>query len=177
MSEIKILEEKTIYKKWLNIMSRTIKHPNGGEQTYEIVNPGLRSVCVVAFDEFQNILTVEQYRFGPNKRLTELPAGRVNNDEPLADAMARELLEETGYSGDLTEVGSHYVAAENGATRHVFVAKNCKKVAEPKLDQSEIDEGLEVKLLSLDEFKALARSGQLTETGAAFMALDYLKLL
>ena len=87
-------------------------------------------MSAVAFDEAGQVILVEIYRFGQDARLLELPAGGVEPEETLLGAMRRELLEETGYEGELEPVGSHYIAAEHGVTRHVFVARNCRQVAD-----------------------------------------------
>ncbi|MEM7800359.1 MAG: hypothetical protein AAF633_14280, partial [Chloroflexota bacterium] len=83
----------------------------------------------------------------------------------------------TGYKGDFVEIGSHYIAAEHGVTRHVFMAKNCVQVAGQRLDQNEVDEGALLFKVTLEEFKQIVRSGELTETGAAYMVFDHLRLL
>lgn len=173
----KILKEHEAYKGWVRVVRRTVQHPNGGVQHYDIVNPDSHSVCAVAFDRSDRVILVEMYRFGQNRRLRELPAGGVETGEAFIDAMHRELLEETGYEGDLEEIGTYPIAAEHGVTRHVFVARNCRRVASPQFEQSEIDEGARVLLVSLEEFKAIVRCGEMTETGSAFLALDHLRLL
>jgi ADP-ribose pyrophosphatase len=131
----------------------------------------------VAQNESKNVLLVELYRFGQNRRLLELPAGAPKDGESYLDAARRELLEETGFIGEFSNIGSHYIAAEHGVTRHVFYAKACKKVAQPHPDTSERDEGIKVVSVSMQQFVTLVRSGQMTETAAAFMALDHLGAL
>ncbi len=173
----RILKQEEIHSGWLRVIRRTIEHPNGGIQNYEIVNPDSHSVCVVAMDEFDRVILVEMYRFGQNRRLKELPAGAPVSGESLVDAIHRELLEETGYAGNIKEIGSHFIAAEHGVTRHVFHATDCKKIAQATPDQSEIDEAIKVIIVSIEEFVDIVRSGQITETGAAFMVLDHLGLL
>ena len=177
MDDREILDETIVYESWIQILRRRIRHRNGGIQNYDIVNPATHSVGAIAFDEHGQVILVETYRFGPDRRLLELPAGGPKPGERLVDAMQRELLEETGYVGELEQIGSHLIAAEHGVTRHVFVARNCRKIQEPSLDQSEVDEGMKVVMLSVDAFKTLVRSGEITETAAGFMALDHLGLL
>lgn len=172
-----ILDETDVYNGWLRILRRRIRHPNGGVQDYEIVNPNTHSVSALVLDDNNDVVLVELYRFGQQQRLLELPAGGVEPGESFIQAMEREILEETGYSGDITEVGKHFIAAEHGVTRHVFVAQNCVQVKQPEPEQSEIDEGAVVRVLKLQEFLKLVRGGRLSETGAAFMALDFLGLL
>jgi len=172
-----IVEEVELYQGRLNVIRRKIEHPNGGIQHYEIVNSGTHSVSVVAMDESGHVILVEMYRFGQNRRLKELPAGVPESGESLINAIHRELLEETGYEGDIVEVGSHFIAAEHGVTRHVFHAKGCNQVSQPRPEQSEIDEGIKVITVPVSEFIGIVRSGEITETGAAFMVLDHLGLL
>lgn len=177
MSLPEILEEREVHKGRLRVVHRRVRHPNGRIQEYEIVNPDSHSVCAVAIDSDGHVLLVELYRFAQDKRLMELPAGSIHAGETFMDAIRRELLEETGHDGDMTEIGSHYIASEHGVTRHVFLATNCKQVAEPSFDQSEIDEGAVLTKVTVQEFKRIVRSGELTEAAAAYMALDHLKLL
>jgi 8-oxo-dGTP pyrophosphatase MutT (NUDIX family) len=172
-----IVAEVELHRGWLNVIWRKVEHPNGGVQHYEIVNPDTHSVSVVAMDESDHVILVEMYRFGQDRRLKELPAGVPESGESLMDAIHRELLEETGYEGSIVEVGSHFIAAEHGVTRHVFYAKGCKQVSQPRPDQSEIDEGIKVVTVPVSEFIEIVRSGEITETGAAFMVLDHLDLL
>lgn len=58
-------------------------------------------VQVVALDDEDHVILVEQYRHGIQAMSLELPAGAIdrNDSSPLA-AAARELEEETGYVGD-----------------------------------------------------------------------------
>ena len=177
MLQPKILEEVELHRGWLKVIRRVVEHSNGETQRYEIVNPDSHSVSVVAIDESENVVLIEMYRFGQNRRLLELPAGAPEGGESMLEAARRELLEETGYEGDLSEIGSHYIAAEHGVTRHVFHARSCRKVSEPQPDKSELDEGIQTVRVSIGRFLEIVRSGQMTETAAAFMVLDHLGLL
>jgi len=81
-----------------------------------------------------------------------LPGGICDTGStPLEDAK-RELLEETGYISDNWQawfVSDPLQYAKVDWNNNFFIAKNCKKVAEQKLDSGE---KIETKLLSLDEF-------------------------
>ena len=172
-----IIEESEIHSGWLKIIERRLKHFTGGIQEYEIVNQNSHSVCALVLNEDADVILIELYRFGQHERLLELPAGGVESGESFMEAIEREILEETGYKGTLKEIGKHYIGSEYGVTRHVFVSENSRQVAKPSPEQSEIDEGATVRIVSLAEFRKLVRSGKLTETGGAFMALDHLGLL
>lgn len=58
------------------------------------------AAVIIAVDDEGCLLLVEQYRIPIGRRTLELPAGLVGDEtagEPLTDAAARELEEETGY--------------------------------------------------------------------------------
>lgn len=173
-----VLEETEIYRGFLHLIRRRIRHPGGGVQDYEIVNPDTASASVVAFDDDNHIILVELYRFGQQRRLVELPAGGIKPGEAPLAAIKRELLEETGYTSDrFIEVGTYPIAAEHGVRRHVFAATGCRWTQPPTREQSELDEGMKVVRLSLTEFRDLLRSGGMTEVAAGYLALDALRLL
>ncbi|MBT4762276.1 MAG: NUDIX hydrolase [Bdellovibrionaceae bacterium] len=96
-------------------------------------------VHVVALTQNMELVLVDQYRHAKQERYLELPGGNLEPNESLVDSAKRELLEETGYSaGNIKEVGEHYPnpALQSNAVR-VFLATDCKKVAEQDLDPFE----------------------------------------
>jgi ADP-ribose pyrophosphatase len=74
-------------------------------------------VAIVAVTDDQKLLLVEQYRPPVGRRVVELPAGLAGDvagseNEALAAAAARELLEETGYAaGAMTLLGAGTASA------------------------------------------------------------------
>ena len=75
---------------------------------------GIRAAVILAIDEADRVILVEQYRVPLGKRCIELPAGLIGDDEGSEDedataAAARELEEETGYSaGRMELLGEFY---------------------------------------------------------------------
>jgi ADP-ribose pyrophosphatase len=75
---------------------------------------GIRAAVILAVDEDDHVLLVEQYRVPLGKRCIELPAGLIGDDdgaegEEPSTAAARELEEETGYrAGRMELIGEFY---------------------------------------------------------------------
>lgn len=70
---------------------------------------GIRAAVILAVDESDHVLLVEQYRVPLGKRCIELPAGLIgdddgHDDEDATAAAMRELEEETGYQAERMEV-------------------------------------------------------------------------
>ncbi|MCK9544017.1 MAG: NUDIX hydrolase [Novosphingobium sp.] len=69
---------------------------------------GIRAAVILAMDEDDHVLLVDQFRVPLGRRCIELPAGLVGDDdsaphETAEAAAARELEEETGYRADMIE--------------------------------------------------------------------------
>ena len=96
----------------------------------------LAAAVIVAVTKDRKLLLVEQYRIPFAGRVIELPAGLAGDvagseDEPIAEAARRELLEETGYQAAqieyLTEGPS--TAGLANETYTLFLASGAEKVA------------------------------------------------
>jgi ADP-ribose pyrophosphatase len=108
------------------------------------------------------------------KVLYELPGGFANPTERVEDTMARELLEETGLAGQLQKVATCIDDAYSTVLRHCFVATDCLPVQSPRHETTEI---IKIEYVSLTDFRALLRSGQMTDVEAGYIGLDHLGLL
>ncbi|HEY4161132.1 MAG TPA: NUDIX hydrolase [Candidatus Saccharimonadales bacterium] len=170
------IKRETVYQKYSQTVERRdYRLPSGIIADYyiRVEAPG---ACVLALTAENKVITVPQYRPGPDSILQELPGGRVDGDENPGKAAMRELLEETGYSGDLVKnwVGTWQADAYTQLNRSIVIARNCTVVAEPQLEATEF---IEVELLDIDSFVAKVRAGQLSDTAGAMLALDHLGLL
>jgi ADP-ribose pyrophosphatase len=173
--EWEVITRETVFKKYSQIIERRdYRLPNGQIADYyiRVQNSG---ACALAFTTDNKVITLPQYRPGPGKILRELPGGLVDRGEDPRQAAIRELLEETGYAGDVEAwTGTWHMDAYTQVNRTIVIVKNCKKVADSQLDEREFGEA---ELVEVAEFTAQARTGQLTDTAGAMLALDYLGLL
>lgn len=167
------LGERMLFDGYRAVQGRRYVLPNGVERELEIKLEGPTAV-VLALTPQDDVVLVREFRPGVERTLRELPGGAVDEGEDALEAAGRELLEETGYAGELEYAGPMVDCAYSTRIRHAFVARNCVKVQEATPDEGESPE---VELVSLAEFRLHLRSGQLTDVGPGYLALDHLGLL
>jgi ADP-ribose pyrophosphatase len=158
---------------WVNVTTATFRMPDGAEADWDLVE-GPDIVAMVATTGDGDVILVRQFRHGPAQVLSELPGGIVDLGETPLEAAERELLEETGYAGTATIVGSVWRSGAETRRQWVALVTGCRRVAEPEPGPVEF---IEVELMGTARFRDHVRSGQLTDTGAAYRALDQLGLL
>jgi 8-oxo-dGTP pyrophosphatase MutT (NUDIX family) len=146
------------------------RSPQGEEQTFHMADsPG--GVTVVALTEDGRLVMVEQYRHGTHRVTLELPSGAVDEGEEPAKAAARELREETGYTGDEPEIVGRIDLNPSWQHTlvHVAVVRAARRSGEKDLDETE---DTCVRLVSPDDLRRRIVAGQV-ETGTTIAALAF----
>lgn len=159
---------------WMRIVTRQYRLPNGKVSNWDLLHGGGRTVAVFALTPENDVLLARQFRPGPGLILDEMPGGYVDAGESPEEAASRELLEESGYAGDIELVGSTWLSSAALTQRFVAIARNCRKVAGQTEDEGEYILPI---TKSLQEFITQVRKGELTDTDLAYMALDHAGLL
>ncbi|MDH6129283.1 NUDIX hydrolase [Kitasatospora sp. GP82] len=169
------IERTTVFSKFGRSVDRVeFELPDGRKEEFYLKRecPG---VAVLALTTDQRVILARQYRPGPDRVLYELPGGVLEPGEDALDAVVRELLEETGYQGEVHAAGPYWLDAYSNVRHFAFFATGCVKVAEPTPERTEF---IDVVTFGLAEFRSrVLRSGEMTDTAAAYLALDVLNLL
>ena len=148
----------------IRVTTDEVRLPNGHRARLEVVHhPG--GAATVALDERRRICLLRQYRYVADGWLWELPAGKLEPNEPPRAAAERELAEEAGVSARSwqslgTVLSSPGVFSER---LHLFLARGIAPAAAAH-ERSEI---IEVHWVALDEACTWALDGTIADCKTA----------
>ena len=99
-----LLSKNPVYHgKILNLRVDSVRLPSGKRTIREVVEHR-PAVCIIPMINDEEVLLIRQYRYAVGEDILEIPAGLVEDDETFADAAQRELQEEIGYRGAISEI-------------------------------------------------------------------------
>lgn len=136
-----------------------------GKWEYVSRTRGIRAAVILAIDEQDRVILVEQFRVPLGRPCIELPAGLVGDeagseDEDTASAAARELEEETGYRpGRIESAGEFY--SSPGMVSESFTLFRARDLVKVSDGGGVADENIvvhHVPLAGLERFIADARA-------------------
>lgn len=168
---LKINSKNIPFKKVLSL--KTFVMPNNKKEVFYIDKSS--DFCqIFAITTDNEVITVLQWRPGPEKILCEMPGGKKEDNETHLEAAKRELKEETSYVGEMTYLGSFPSNPYSETKKHMYMASNCVKANE-ELDLDE-NEFLMVKLIPLKTFRRLLANAKIGNgTDVAYLALNRLE--
>jgi 8-oxo-dGTP pyrophosphatase MutT (NUDIX family) len=96
MNPWRTLRSHRVYENpWFSVREDEVVRPDGSRGIHGVVELGA-SVAIVALNKRREIALVGQWRYPSGRYSIEVPTGGARRGEPVAEAAARELREETG---------------------------------------------------------------------------------
>jgi len=146
----------------LKVRKDQVRLPNGATSVREYIHhPG--AVVILAFLPNGNLLFERQFRYPLRQVFLELPAGKIDAGEALAETARRELREETGYlAAQWEHLGvMHPCIGYSDERIEIFVARELRGEGQQELDHNEF---LEVIELSPAEARQAVFDGRITDS-------------
>ena len=163
-SQARVISSKTVFRgPVFNVVSERVREPGGYVARRDIVrHPG--SVVILAVETSRatpRVLLERQYRHAAGRFLWELPAGRIDQGEPVLAAAKRELQEETGYTSTRWSLALHFYVSPGflDETMSVFLARDIR----PGPAKPEEDERITTGLLPLPNAVRLVLNGTIQD--------------
>lgn len=136
------------------------EHPHTGATKRFSLIDSVDWVNVIAVTPDKRVVLIRQYRAGADEVCLEIPGGMVDRGESPADAAARELLEETGYTAScwqpLGRVSPNPAIHTNRL--YTFLATDAEQTAPPRPEGSEV---IELEYANVAECYAAIRDGRI----------------
>ena len=161
LTEHFISSELVFDGKLLKVHRDVVRLPDGSQGAREYIrHPG--AVAVVPLFDDRSVLLERQFRYPHRREFIEVPAGKLEPNEPHLDTAKRELLEETGYTAaEWTRLGViHTAIAYTDEAIELYLARKIRKAGAAQLDAGEFIETL---LLPFDEAVAMVADGRITD--------------
>ncbi len=159
LDEVTLSTEPIFDGKVIRVQLDTVRLPNGETGKREIVRHN-GAVAVLAIHN-DRMIVVEQFRQPLGRTQVEIPAGKLEPGEDPADAIARELKEETGYTAKELKLLYSFYTSPGFADEliHLYLADELEQ-GEAQLDE---DEFLEMSAITLDEAYEQIRAGRISD--------------
>jgi len=144
-----------------SIKSERYRSSHSGQEHDFYVIDSIDWVNIIPLTSDEKVILVKQFRFGTKDFSLEIPGGMLDDGEPPAQAARRELLEETGYTGDEPILLGmvHPNPAIHTNRCYSYLIRNVTFSNPPQQDSTE---DIEVQIVPLAEIPRLIRDGQIT---------------
>ena len=167
------LSSEIIYRgRAIGVRVDQVQTPGGRVTTREIVEHA-DCVAIIAVDDSNNLLLVNQFRKPVEKELLEIPAGGIEPGEDPTDCVRREMREETGYLPQkVTRLGGFY-STPGYCTEYLYLYLATDLIPSPL--QAEDTESIQLKRVPPAEIAGLIDSGAICDAKSIAGLLIYLR--
>lgn len=173
MAEEETLSSRTVYGgRAVKLRIDTVRMPSGRETTREIVEHS-DCVAIIAVDDKDNILLVNQFRKSVEKELLEIPAGGIDPAETPEDCVRRELREETGFLPRKVERLGGFYSSPGYCTEYLHLYLATDLVSSPL--QAEDSESIRLVRMPLAQIPGLIASGSICDAKSIAGLLIFLE--
>lgn len=156
-----ILSVKNVFSgRVIQVNVERVRLPNDEVAELEIIHhPG--GAAVVALNAERHVCLLRQFRHAAGGYIWELPAGKIDNQEPPLQTAQRELAEEAGAVAAYWDSLGEYLSSPGVLTEkiHLFLATQLTEVA----SRAEAHEVIEVHWKPLEDVLRMAREGEIRD--------------
>ena len=171
---MKTTSSKIVYRGGiLNIRCDEVTLPSGRRATREVAEHA-DAIAVIAIDHDGKVLLERQFRQAAGKELLEIPAGSIEPGEDPAEAVRREMQEETGFLPRRVEKLGGFYSAPGWATEYLYLFLAADLVPS-KLTADDTDE-IKLEPVEVGKISQLVLSGAIQDSKSVAGLLMYLKL-
>lgn len=158
LPEEKQSSEEIYCGKVIRVTRDSVRLPDGGTAAREVVrHPG--AVAVLAVNENDEVILVEQYRYPCGTALLEIPAGKLDHgSEPPHICALRELAEETPFTAQSVELLYTFFTSAGFCDEKLFLYR-AHGVRRDSTLQPEAGEFVECRLFSRSQVRRLLADG------------------
>ncbi len=173
----KVTKSNIVFKgKVFDLKVDEIEYDSGNKGIREIViHPG--GAVVVAVKDDGKFIMVNQFRYPFQKKILELPAGKLDYNEDPYNCAVRELEEETGYRAKKVEkLGRIFTTP--GFCSEILYIYLAKELIPGNHNREEGEHGMEVFEFTMDEIEEKIKSNEITDAKSIcgiYLAQKYLQ--
>lgn len=160
LRETRLSSEQIVDGHLMKAWRDNVRLPNGKTAIREYIRHPGAAIMIPLFANGDTIL-VKQFRYPVGKVFIELPAGKLDGNEPLKEAAQRELAEEVGFTSDtLTLIAEFYPCiGYSNEKMWLFLAEDLKEASAT----ADHDEFLEPIRVPFKDATAMVRRGKIDD--------------
>lgn len=165
--EQKINSELLYDGKVVKLYKDQVQLDEGHIQYREIVRHN-GGVCIALKNDNHQYFLVRQYRYALNDYIYEFPAGKLEINENIEDAIRRESVEEVGYTIKNLKYHHYFIPTCGYCDEkiHLFSGETLSFVGQ----QLEVGEDLNLQLFTLDEIIDMIQNNQIIDAKTMILA-------